>query len=159
MHNMLVIVTALRAKSETIVVSWLPQFHDMGLIGSSLALLFCGGSGYYISPLAFIQDPLLWMRLVSHFKATHLQGPNFSYTLCAKRALAWKRSRAKAPLNLDLSSIKHIFNAAEPVRSETIKMFQETFEPHGFNAKAMSLGMDLLSTLLRLRWRWESYER
>ena len=96
MHNMLVIVTALRAKSETIVVSWLPQFHDMGLIGSSLALLFCGGSGYYISPLAFIQDPLLWMRLVSHFKATHLQGPNFSYTLCAKRALAWKRSRAKA---------------------------------------------------------------
>ena len=143
MHNMLVIVTALRAKSETIVVSWLPQFHDMGLIGSSLALLFCGGSGYYISPLAFIQDPLLWMRLVSHFKATHLQGPNFSYTLCAKRALAWKRSRTKAPLNLDLSSIKHIFNAAEPVRSETIKMFQETFEPHGFNAKAMSPGYGL----------------
>ena len=64
---------SIAGRENTIVVSWLPQFHDMGLIGSCLSLL-SWGSGYYFSPLDFIKDPLLWLHLVSYFKATHLQG-------------------------------------------------------------------------------------
>lgn len=143
MHNMLVIVTALKAKGDTVVVSWLPQFHDMGLIGSCLALLFCGGSGYYISPIAFIKDPLLWLRLVSHYQGTHLQGPNFSYALCVKRARSWLNSRHNKPLSLDLTSIKHVFNAAEQIRAQTIDDFLDVFSQFGFNPSAMSPGYGL----------------
>ena len=143
MHNMLVIVTALRARTDTIVVSWLPQFHDMGLIGSCLALLFCGGSGYYMSPLSFIKDPLLWLRLVTYYEGTHLQGPNFAYALCVKRARAWLEKASNHPLELNLASIKHVFNAAEQIRAETIDDFLGVFSSFGFSASAMSPGYGL----------------
>ena len=143
MHNMLTIVSALQAGENTIVVSWLPQFHDMGLIGSCLSLLFCGGSGYYFSPLDFIKDPLLWLHLVSYFKATHLQGPNFAYSLCSKRAIGLQRNSKDKRISLDLSSVSHVFNAAEPVRLETLCTFFDTFEKYGFERKAMSPGYGL----------------
>lgn len=55
------------------VVSWLPLYHDMGLIGSWLGALFCGGSGFYLSPVSFIRDPALWVRLISKHRGTHMQ--------------------------------------------------------------------------------------
>ena len=143
MHNLFTIVTALNASRSTVVVSWLPQFHDMGLIGSCLALLFCGGSGYYISPMSFIKDPLLWLRLVSHYRGTHLQGPNFCFALCVKRAQSWERRHRDTLPGLDLSSVVHVFNAAEQVRKETIKDFYEVFKKYGFTPAAMSPGYGL----------------
>ena len=67
-HNCATIYIALRANTETIVVSWLPQYHDMGLIGSYLGVMYCGGSGVYISPISFIKSPPLWLQMASKYK-------------------------------------------------------------------------------------------
>ena len=64
------------------------MYHDMGLIGSWLGALFCGGSGFYLSPVSFIRDPPLWVRLISRHRGTHMQAPNFAYALTARKFLA-----------------------------------------------------------------------
>lgn len=72
-HNLHLIINELRANQSTINVAWLPQYHDMGLIGSYLGVLYCGGSGYYLSPISFLKDPLVWIKALSQFKGTHTQ--------------------------------------------------------------------------------------
>jgi acyl-CoA synthetase (AMP-forming)/AMP-acid ligase II len=111
--NLRLIVTGLNASDDTVVVSWLPQYHDMGLIGSYLGALYCGGCGYYLSPLAFIRNPSLWVQAMSKYKATHIQAPNFAYALTARKYLAQGRNRVlkKDSTVLDLSSVRHMINA------------------------------------------------
>ena len=70
--NLILITRGLSAGEDTVVVSWLPQYHDMGLIGSYLGLLYCGGTGYYLSPLAFVRNPPLWVQTMSRYRATHV---------------------------------------------------------------------------------------
>ena len=72
-HNITIIVNELQVDTSTINVSWLPQYHDMGLIGSYLGALFCGGTGYYLSPISFLKDATLWVKCLSKYKATHTQ--------------------------------------------------------------------------------------
>jgi len=71
-HNLGTIMRTMEATSDTQVASWLPQFHDMGLIGSTLGPMYCGGSGLYCSPLSFVGDPSLWIRMIAQTRATHL---------------------------------------------------------------------------------------
>jgi acyl-CoA synthetase (AMP-forming)/AMP-acid ligase II len=123
-HNLTLILDELSAKDDTVVVSWLPQYHDMGLIGSYLGVLYCGGSGYYLSPLTFLQRPQIWIEAISKYKATHLQAPNFAFALTSR-----KYSHDDT---LDLSSVRHVINAAEPVDEESMDSFVKTFEKHGF---------------------------
>ena len=124
-HNLTIITSELKAGKDTVVVSWLPQYHDMGLIGAYMGVLYCGGSGYYMSPLSFLQRPMLWMEAVSKHKGTHLQAPNFAFKLTARKF------RASDYVNrpLDLSSVRHIINAAEPVDREGMEVFYEAFTP------------------------------
>lgn len=129
-HNLQLIITGLKAKDDTVVVSWLPQYHDMGLIGSYLGALYCGGCGYYMSPMTFIKNPVLWVRCISKYRGTHMQAPNFVFALTAKKFMAQQRSNA-ANKKLDLSSVRHMINAAEPVDSATIETFYAVFQPHG----------------------------
>ena len=106
----------------------------MGLIGSYLGTLYCGGSGAYMSPLTFIKNPSLWMEMSSKYKATHTQAPNFAYKLTARKFKAKyldENSKNKKDLSLDLSSMEHMFNAAEPITLESINMFYDTFTPYG----------------------------
>ena len=63
-HNLSLIVRELRASTDTVVVSWLPQYHDLGLIGSYLGALYCGGRGYYMSPFGFIKNPAVWVESI-----------------------------------------------------------------------------------------------
>jgi hypothetical protein len=79
----------------------------MGLIGSYLGVIYCGGSGFYMSPFAFIKDPLIWIRAISKFKATHVQAPNFAFSLTVKRYLA--SSSFEGGDKVDLSSLKHMY--------------------------------------------------
>jgi acyl-CoA synthetase (AMP-forming)/AMP-acid ligase II/acyl carrier protein len=127
LHNLTIITNELQAKKDTVVVSWLPQYHDMGLIGSYLGIIYCGGSGFYISPLSFLQRPMLWMEAVSKHQATHLQAPNFAFKLT---------SRKFQPANyvnnpLGLQKVRHIINAAEPVDEDSMEAFYRAFGPSG----------------------------
>ncbi|OQR98230.1 fatty-acid-CoA ligase [Thraustotheca clavata] len=122
-HNLSIISEALNARNNSVVVSWLPQYHDMGLIGAYLGILYTGGSGVYISPFSFIKNPNLWIQLISKYKATHLQAPNFAYALCARKFVP-------SP-NLDLSSVCHMINGAEPIDGAAIDNFYATFKPYG----------------------------
>lgn len=131
-HNLTIITEDLKAVDDTVVVSWLPQYHDMGLIGSYLGVLYCGGCGYYMSPLSFLQRPTMWIEAVSKYKATHLQAPNFAFKLVARKF----QSNSTTPA-LDLSSVRHVINAAEPVTEDAIDCFIETFRPYGFSDAAM----------------------
>mmetsp|Transcript_43917 Transcript_43917/g.49765 ORF Transcript_43917/g.49765 Transcript_43917/m.49765 type:complete len:802 (-) Transcript_43917:24-2429(-) len=126
-HNLTIITNELKAKDDTVVVSWLPQYHDMGLIGSYLGALYCRGSGYYMSPLSFLQRPMLWIEAISKYNGTHLQAPNFAFKLTARKFQA--SNYVNKPLQLQ--SVRHIINAAEPVDVEGMDAFYKAFIPFG----------------------------
>eukprot|EP00980_Cylindrotheca_fusiformis_P003161 scaffold721_cov131-Cylindrotheca_fusiformis.AAC.51 len=126
-HNLTIITNELAADTSTIVASWLPQYHDMGLIGSYLGIAYCGGSGYYMSPLSFLQRPMLWIEVASKYQATHCQAPNFAFKLTSRKFQA--SNYVNKPLNL--KSMKHIINAAEPVDEEGMASFKKAFGPFG----------------------------
>lgn len=98
-------------------------------LGSLLGILYCGGTGYYISPISFLQRPMIWLELVSKYKGTHLQSPNFAFKLTARKFDKEKYSKS----DIDLSSVKHIINAAEPIDEESINLFKNTFCPYGLS--------------------------
>jgi len=134
-HNITIFCRALKADSNTIVASWLPQYHDMGLIGSYLGACHCGGSGVYTSPFSFIRSPSFWMEMVTKYKGTHLQAPNFAYGLTARKYQDRVNSGKASALNL--STIQHMINAAEPVDVAAIETFNATFTPCGLDASRM----------------------
>ncbi|WP_441287561.1 amino acid adenylation domain-containing protein [Sorangium sp. KYC3313] len=111
-------------------VGWLPLFHDMGLIGNVLQPIFVGFPCTHMSPLAFLERPLRWLKAISHFRATTSGGPNFAYDLCARKAT---REDLAA---LDLRSWTVAFNGAEPIRAETLDRFAAAFAPCGFRREA-----------------------
>lgn len=142
-HNLTIITNELKATSKTIVVSWLPQYHDMGLIGSYLGILYCNGTGYYMSPLTFLQNPSNWIEAISYYNATHLQAPNFAFKLTSRKFNSMKyilgsniennnnKATDNKKISINLSSVQHIINAAEPVDEESIQLFYKTFTPFG----------------------------
>ena len=111
-------------------VSWLPPYHDMGLVGGLLQPVYAGISIALMPPVAFLQKPLRWLRLVDQYKATSSGGPNFAYDLCIQKSTPEQRAE------LDLSHWKIAFSGAEPVRAETLKRFTEAFAPAGFCPEA-----------------------
>ncbi len=127
-HNLTLIVEELRVYRHGVCVSWLPQYHDMGLIGSYLGGIYSGLSSYYLSPLAFLKDATCWVRALSKYGATHTQAPNFAYALTVRK---WKQQATKKQPKLDLSSLRHMINAAEPVDASAIQDFYELFRPMG----------------------------
>jgi acyl-CoA synthetase (AMP-forming)/AMP-acid ligase II len=138
-HNEGLIVTELKANEDTVNVSWLPQYHDMGLIGSYLGLLYCGGVGVYLSPISFLKDPTIWLRTISEHKGTHTQAPNFAYALSVRKFKDSLRRNGSVNNNtasggaaaMDLSSLQHMINAAEPVDAMAIMDFYDTFAQYG----------------------------
>ena len=110
------------------IVSWLPQYHDMGLIGGCLNPVWNGFGMTLMSPLSFLQKPGRWLLAMSHYKATVTAGPNFSYDLVAR-----KMDPAEVA-TLDLSPWHCAVNGAEPVRADVADRFIETFSPVGFKA-------------------------
>ena len=113
---------------SSIAVSWLPLFHDMGLIGSLLHSTFAGMHIVLMAPQTFLQNPTRWLRAISDYRATWSGGPNFAYELCANKIGA----RDKA--GLDLSHWRVAFNGAEPVRRSTMEKFLSAFATCGFRA-------------------------
>ena len=129
-HNERMIGEAFAQDENSVVVGWLPLYHDMGLIGNVLQPLHAGARCVLMSPVSFLQRPLRWLEAISRYRATTSGGPSFAYELCARRIPAAQRE------GLDLSSWRVAFNGAEPVRAATLERFVEAFAPCGFRAEA-----------------------
>lgn len=113
-----------------VVVSWLPHFHDMGLIGSILQPLFLGGTAVLMPPRSFVQKPIRWLRAIETYKATTAGGPCFGYDLCIRTV------SPEQAATLDLSSWKVAFCGSEPVRAPILRNFEDRFETAGFDKRA-----------------------
>jgi phthiocerol/phenolphthiocerol synthesis type-I polyketide synthase C len=128
--------------ADSVMVTWLPIFHDMGLIFGILQPLYKGFPCYLMSPAAFVQHPFRWLKAISHYRATHSGAPNFAYDLCVQKISTEQRER------LDLSSWCMSLNAAEPVRAETFRAFYETFAPCGLRETTVCHGYGLAEATL-----------
>ena len=130
--NIRAIGHAMEASSTDIFVSWLPLYHDMGLIGAWLGCLYFGAQLYIMSPLSFLIRPESWLWAIHQFRATLSGAPNFAFELCLNKI---DDSRLQG---LDLSSLRMIVNGAEPVAVPTLRRFIERFGPYGFRPGAMA---------------------
>lgn len=130
LHNSTLIQQYFGDTQDSLGVSWLPPYHDMGLIGGILQPLYVGAPMILMPPVAFLQQPWRWLRAISHYKATISGGPNFAYDLCVNKITPEQRE------SLDLSSWRVAFNGAEPVRAETLERFAATFAANGFRIES-----------------------
>ncbi|MFL6683597.1 condensation domain-containing protein, partial [Paraburkholderia graminis] len=111
--------------------SWLPLYHDMGLIGSVLMPVLCGFQVTLISPLHFLERPARWLAGIARERATVTGGPDFAYRLCTDRV------RDAQLAGLDLSSLRVAFCGSEPIRQTTLDGFATRFSAHGLDPRAM----------------------
>jgi acyl-CoA synthetase (AMP-forming)/AMP-acid ligase II len=132
LHNLNCIVDALTIGPEDVCVTWLPHFHDMGLVGTLLAPLFVGASAIVLSPFDFVRAPIKWLQAFTDFRGTFTASPNFGYALCASRARTMERT------GLDLTTWRAAANGSEPVRADTVRRFIDAFSPAGFAPSAMA---------------------
>lgn len=130
LHNEASIYERFGHAPDSVVVSWLPTYHDMGLIGGMLQPLYGGFPCILMAPASFIQRPLRWLQAISRYRATTSGGPNFAYDHCVRNVTPEQKA------GLDLSSWALAFNGAEPVRLETMARFAAAFEPCGFRREA-----------------------
>ena len=135
-HNLLTNIRAmgqaLRVTPNDVFVSWLPLYHDMGLIGVWMGSLVYGFKCPVMSPLTFLARPERWLWAIHRHGGTLSAGPNFSYELCLRKI------RDEDIQGLDLGSWRFAFNGAEPVSPETIAAFSKRFARYGFKPEAMS---------------------
>jgi 8-amino-7-oxononanoate synthase len=130
MANVRAIHQAFGLQGEDIGAFWLPMYHDMGLVGGVLVPVFVGVKVVFISPAAFLQNPITWLAAISKHRATICGGPNFAYDLCVRKVTDEQRA------TLDLSSWALAFVGAEPVDPATLERFAAAFAPCGFNPRA-----------------------
>ena len=122
---------AVQASANDVFVSWLPLYHDMGLIGAWFAALYLGFPTVLMSPLAFLSHPSRWLWAIHRHRGTLSGGPNFSYELCLKRIEDQELE------GLDLSCWRYAFNGAEPVSPDTLAAFEQRFARYGLPANAL----------------------
>jgi acyl-CoA synthetase (AMP-forming)/AMP-acid ligase II len=133
--------SAFNLTADSRLVSWLPLYHDMGLVFLFTALL-TGAPVHVLSPQDFVTNPIRWLRVISDYKATHSVTPNSGLDLCALRTSDQDRSR------LDLRSLRVLVNGSEPVRLSSIRRFTEQFVECGFSPVAHTPGYGLAEATL-----------
>ncbi|RZL05757.1 MAG: fatty acyl-AMP ligase, partial [Rubrivivax sp.] len=131
MANERAIEEGLSVGADDVFVSWLPLFHDMGLIGGLLQPLHRGIPAVLMTPRFFLEQPLRWLQTISRLRGTISGGPDFAYRLCAERVTDEQRQ------GLDLSCWRLAFSGAEPVREDTLREFIACFAPVGFSGGAV----------------------
>jgi len=127
-----------------VVVSWLPQYHDMGLIGCYLYPALTSGTTYGFAPTDFIQRPTLWFDAIKTYRASASAAPNFAYDYCLRAGRLSKESLEAC----DLSSLRLLMVAAEPVKPDTYRRFLEAFQPYGLRAESFSVAYGLAENTL-----------
>src|SRR6202522_1715961 len=127
-----------------VVVSWLPQYHDMGLIGCYLYPALSGGTTYGFSSMDFIQRPVLWSDTIQPYQTTATAAPNFAYDYCLRAGRLSKESLE----GCDLSSLRVLMVAAEPVKPDTYTRFLEAFQPYGLKSESFYAAYGLAENTL-----------
>lgn len=130
MCNQRMIQSAFGNSEGRVVVSWLPHFHDMGLVGILQQGIYAGMCMVLLAPLDFIRRPARWLRAISKYHASASGAPNFAYDLCVERV------KDEELAEVDLSCWKLAFNGSEPVRAETMESFAEKFGKAGFRSES-----------------------
>ncbi|MBD1938350.1 non-ribosomal peptide synthetase [Microcoleus sp. FACHB-68] len=144
LHNIDCIDRGFEHTQDSVAVTWLPHFHDMGLIDGLLKPLYKGIPCYFMPPAAFIQRPVRWLEAISRYQATHSGGPNFAYDLCARKISPAQRA------TLDLSSWRVAYNGAEPIDKQVLEQFFKVFEPCGFRWDAFCPAYGMAETTLKI---------
>ena len=116
---------------QRVGMSWLPPYHDMGLIGTIIMSMYDGSPLVMMSPIHFVQDPRRWLKAITDYRASVTVGPNFALDLCADAVIHGETT------DLDLSTVKELFCGAEPIHAGTLARFQRTMAPLGFDGKAV----------------------
>lgn len=142
LHNIAALAAIWGSREDRPMVSWLPLFHDMGLIGCVIQPILHGSSNILMAPAAFLQRPLRWLQAISRYRAHTSGAPNFAFDLCVRRSTPEQRG------TLDLRSWHTAFNGAEPVRARTVAEFTRVFEPCGFRPETMAPAYGLAETTL-----------
>ncbi|WP_016949108.1 AMP-binding protein [Anabaena sp. PCC 7108] len=144
LENSAEIAISWRTGTDSILVSWLPHFHDFGQIYGVIQPVYNGFPCIFMSPAAFTQKPIRWLKAISDYKATHSGAPNFAYDLCADKIKPEQRE------NLDLSRWEVAVNGAEPVRKQTLEKFYQAFAPYGFRWSTFYPGYGLAEATLKV---------
>ncbi|MDM9582031.1 beta-ketoacyl synthase N-terminal-like domain-containing protein [Nostoc sp. GT001] len=144
LHNLAYLDHGWEHTSDSVMVTWIPFFHDMGLIYGVLQPLYKGFPCYIMPPVAFIARPIRWLQAISHYQATHTSAPNFAYDLCIRKITPEQRA------SLNLSCWQMALNAAEPVKAETLEQFAKAFASCGFQATAFCPGYGLAEATLKV---------
>lgn len=126
LHNSACIQKAFELTEQSVSVTWLPNFHDMGLIDGILQPLYTGFLGVVMAPESFLQKPILWLQAITKYRANHSGSPNLGYELCVQKITPSQQ------LCLDLSSWLSAYNGAEPIRQRTLEEFITKFQSSGF---------------------------
>jgi len=129
--NIRALGTALGVRPDDVMVSWLPLYHDMGLIGAWLGSLYHGVPVVIMSPLAFLARPARWLRAISAHRATISAAPNFAFDLCVRRVTDEEMA------GVELDCWRLAMNGSEAVSAETLERFTRRFASHGFRAEAL----------------------
>ncbi|MDZ8079245.1 MAG: amino acid adenylation domain-containing protein [Nostoc sp. DcaGUA01] len=130
LHNAATTYQFMEHSPESKFVTWLPMYHDMGLIGGILQPLYGGFPCIIMPPASFLQRPYRWLQAISEYKGTTSGGPNFAYELCTQKITPEQKQ------TLDLSSWNVAFNGAEPIRHDTLERFAAAFAECGFRKEA-----------------------
>ncbi|GGQ09697.1 MULTISPECIES: fatty acyl-AMP ligase [Streptomyces] len=130
-HNTDLIRTSLGMDGSTVVVGWLPPYHDMGLISMIIVPAMMGIHSVSMPTVAFLQSPVRWLRAISTYRGTLSAAPNFAFDLCTRKVTDEDRA------TLDLSSWLVATNGAEPIRAESMKRFSEAFASTGFRPETI----------------------
>ncbi|WP_405125542.1 non-ribosomal peptide synthetase [Pseudomonas marginalis] len=127
---------------DDVIVSWLPLYHDMGLIGGLLQPIFSGVPCVLMSPAYFLGRPLRWLEAISEYRGTISGGPDFAYRLCSERVSESALER------LDLSNWRVAYSGSEPIRLDTLERFAEKFAACGFTSDSFFASYGLAEATL-----------
>jgi acyl-CoA synthetase (AMP-forming)/AMP-acid ligase II len=131
-----------QSDEDTLFVSWLPLFHDLGLIAKMAHTIYVGSRCILMSPFAFLQKPVRWLQAISSYQGHISGGPDFAYAITARKVTPEQKA------GLDLSSWRIAFNGAEPVRPATLDRFADAFRECGFQREALTPGFGMAEATL-----------
>lgn len=131
-------------RPDSVMVSWLPATHDLGLVYGRFMPLWIGMRCVFLSPAEFMRRPVNWLRAIHRYRGTHSPSPNFGYEVVARKV------RPEDVAALDLSSMRVFLNGAEPIREDSERLFVDTFRAAGLRPEAVTHAMGMSESTAKI---------